>query len=130
MAIDQGVILPKNQAKVILDAFNIAPNDWIDPYSSMEIEYQGKKYLIMQREVWYPPDTSTTSPDGWHIVYAPSGEEIELMEQGDELLIDPTAGEPGLGDFIGIGKNLLTVAALGIGAYALVNVLGFLKTRR
>ena len=132
--IDYGFVLPKDQAKIILDAFNISANDYIDPFNGMEITYKGNKYLIMQRDVWFPPDTSLTTPDGWHIVYAPSEEEQILMEAGDKPILDAAKGEgdiaPGFQEVIDLGEKALLVLGLGIGVYALVNILGFLKTRR
>lgn len=110
MPTDYGRLLPSGEAKIILDYFGILPDTDLG-YSMMPVKYSGVDYWIAQNETRFPAPTSS-SPDGWHIVYSPSQEEIDVSKP------------PASFDF----ASLLTLGAVAIGAYLLVNVLQSLRS--
>lgn len=77
-----GRYLSATQAAGILAYANIGPND--DIGESRVITYAGKVYWILQTGVKFPNPTAT-SPDGWHSVYEPSQEEIDLGKAPPDL---------------------------------------------
>lgn len=70
----QGVLVTGNLAANVLSASGIGPDDVLSD-SGETIGYNGTIFKILQREMYFPPDN--TSPDGWHLVYAPSQQEID-----------------------------------------------------
>ena len=122
MPIDYGFVVHKPLNEAILAYFGITKDTDVG-INGYEVEYQGKPYVIMQRDYWMPP--SDTNPDGVHFVYSPSQEEIELDEAGD---IDYSATDP-FSEALGLGKGIVTIAGLGIAAYLIVNILGFFKKK-
>lgn len=126
MELNRGKILTADQAKVILDAFNITSSSWIDPDAGMYVEYGGGTFWIGQGA--YFIGSYTERPDGWHFVYQLSGEEIEARQDEIDQQKEDTDFDP----FKSIGQNVdkvINLALLGVGAYVLVNVLGFFKKR-
>jgi hypothetical protein len=108
---DYGFLLSASQAAPILALSGVAPDTDLG-YDSVSVDYNGKTYWVIQTEVRFPNPTSS-SPDGWHVVYSPTPEEIKIQ--------NPTPQEPFN------WNTLLTLAAVGIGAYVLVNAMHFFK---
>jgi hypothetical protein len=109
----EGVIVPASKAKQVLDAAGIPAQQLGLTAEGIDVEIQGVVFTILERDVWYPP--SETSPDGWHIVYAPSQQELEAWNPKP----DPTVPD--------LLSKFLTVAAIGIAAYVLVNGMQLFK---
>lgn len=71
-----GSLLSAPAARPILEAAGVTPEMDIG-IEGFEFPYGGNTFWIMQRGIKFPnPDN--TSPDGWHIVYSPSQEELDL----------------------------------------------------
>lgn len=76
--------LPANQAKLILDANGITGDYYIDIYG-LEVIYKDQTYWILQREIVYPGPTQF-SPDGVHIVYGPTAQELSESQQARAII--------------------------------------------
>lgn len=70
-----GRYLSATQAAAILAYAGVLPDD--DIGEGRTVEYSGKTYWILQTGTRFPNPTAT-SPDGWHSVYEPSQDEIDL----------------------------------------------------
>jgi hypothetical protein len=138
MAGDYGYLLPAGSAAKVLAAANITKYTPVG--EGEKITYNGVEHWILQREVDYGPDAN--SPDGVHLVYAPS--QVDIYDSspksmgvfdtfisaltGAPLPIEPAPGqESTLGSFFTSLKDLII---LGLVVYAGVNVLGFFKDRK
>jgi hypothetical protein len=111
MSTDYGRVLTASQAKPILDYFGISADSDLG-YGGMPVNFGGVDYWIAQNEVQFPNPTAQ-SPDGWHIVYAPSQEEIDISKP------------PPTGEFD--WSSLLTLGFVAVGAYILINALKIFK---
>ena len=112
----EGVIVPASRAKRILEAAGVPPQRLGLQPEGFEISYDGVIFTILERDVWFPP--SETSPDGWHIVYAPSQEELDAWRPQPDMPVT---------DLL---SKFLNVAMIGIIAYVAINGLNFFKSRR
>ena len=119
---DYGFVVTRPRADEILNAFNITEDTKLDTLEGMHVTYQGKNYIIFQRDYWFPP--SDTSPDGWHFVYAQSPEEVQWEEQ-----LNQEPEDFGLADVKSTIDDIIKFGMIGVGAYLIVNVLGFLKKK-
>jgi hypothetical protein len=102
----EGRILTADEAIPILAYFNIASDTQIDVINGMDVQYNGKRYTIMQAEY---PIFGGSRPDGLHFVYQLSPDES-------------AAKEPPAAPFD--WNNVLFIAGLGIAAYVAVNFFG------
>lgn len=115
MAIAYGRILPSYESAPILDYYGV--NASTDIGETHEVVYNGVTYWIMQRGVKFP-NPSDTSPDGWHIVYQPSDEELELSNLPGMSPADL------LPDLLGGRTTDILEQALKLGGFALLAYLG------
>lgn len=123
---DYGFVVPLQKAAEILQYFNIPDYPYVGA-DGMEITYQNKPYWILERSFKMAPGTSN-SPDGLHVVYSPSQEEVDMSNASE---IDPDdLKDDSLQDFMGLADKILWIAGFGIGAYVLGQVLGFFKKSR
>ena len=108
-----GYTLPAAKAKVILEAAGVTPN--LDIGDGFSFDYGGRTYWILQRGIKFP-EPDSTSPDGWHIVYGPSQEEVEMGK--------PPASEPGPLEQAG---SLLKLGLVALGLVLVVQIVGAIR---
>lgn len=87
-----GRFLMASEAAPVLAYANVGPRDTL-PIDGLTVTYNGKVYWILELETKFPNPTRT-SPDGWHVVYGPSQEEIDVNKK--------PSGDPV--DFLGLDK--------------------------
>jgi hypothetical protein len=75
MAEPYGILQNSQTAAVILKAAGVLPNSDIG-IEGFAFDYAGITYWILQRGIRFASGDAN-SPDGWHIVYAPTLQEIE-----------------------------------------------------
>jgi hypothetical protein len=116
-AASEGVLLPAAKAAPILRAAQIWGGPWELGPDGVEITVDGKLYYILDGAGW--GIVSATSPDGYHIVYAASPEEMKQKADNQAAATDPTGLKGALGGLMEPLNAILPVVYVGLGIWAL-----------
>jgi hypothetical protein len=105
--ITYGQIVTGTAAAAVLQGTGVAPEDITG--QGLTVYFNGEVYWILQREVYFPP--SESSPDGWHLVYKPSEDEINLGVQDPGVFDNILSAIDSLGTAISRGAGALSIAS-------------------